>query len=326
MPYMPIFISFAATLILLAMFLRNKALLQIRDIPNERSLHATPIPRIGGLAIMFGVPVGWAAALVPSDWVLLFAVMLLVGISFIDDAKGMSIRWRFLAHFVAAILFVWAKIYPAVNPFICIFFVVAMVWIMNLYNFMDGSDGLAGGMALFGFGFFGAGALLAGAPDFAIMNFCIAAAALGFLFYNFSPAKVFMGDGGSVPLGFLAAAMGLSGWVKGYWPFWFPVMVFSPFVVDATVTVIKRLFRGKKIWQPHREHYYQRLVQMGWGHKKTALAEYALMFVVGMVALGSFQRGAPIQVAALCLVAIIYLLLSVLISQQWREHPARESA
>ena len=326
MAVMPILFSFAATLILLAMFLRNKALLQISDIPNERSLHATPIPRFGGLGIMFGVPVGWATALVPSDWALLFAVMLLVGISFLDDAKGMSIRWRFLAHFVAAIVFVWAKFYPAANPIFCIFLVVAIVWMMNLYNFMDGSDGLAGGMALFGFTFYGIGAWMAENQNFAIMNFCIAAAALGFLIYNFHPAKIFMGDGGSVPLGFLAAAMGLSGWVTGYWPFWFPIMVFSPFIVDATVTVIKRLFRGKKIWQAHREHYYQRLVQMGWGHKKTALAEYALMFTVGLIALLSFQRGTEIQIAALCVVAIIYLILTILISNQWRKHPARKSA
>jgi UDP-N-acetylmuramyl pentapeptide phosphotransferase/UDP-N-acetylglucosamine-1-phosphate transferase len=271
---------------------------------------------------MFSVPVGWALASVPSDWALLIAVMLLVGISFLDDAKGMSIGWRFLAHFVAATVFVSAKIYPSVNPIICLFLVVSIVWMMNLYNFMDGSDGLAGGMALFGFTFYGAGALMAGAPDFATMHFCIAAAALGFLFYNFNPAKVFMGDGGSVPLGFLAAAMGLSGWVKGYWPFWFPIMVFSPFIVDATVTVIKRLFRGKKIWQAHREHYYQQLVQMGWGHRKTALAEYVLMSIVGVTALLSFQQSIRIQALALSIVSIIYLIVIRLISSQWRNHPA----
>ena len=326
MTAMPILFSFATTLILLALFLRNKALMQISDVPNERSLHAAPIPRFGGLAIMFGVPFSWAAASIPSDWALLFAVMLLVGISFLDDAKGMSIRWRFLAHFAAASAFVYANLFAMINPLICVFLVVAIVWMINLYNFMDGSDGLAGGMALFGFAFYGIAAQMVGASVFATMNFCIAAAALGFLFYNFNPAKIFMGDSGSVPLGFLAAALGLSGWVKGYWPLWFPIMVFSPFVVDATVTVIKRLFRGKKIWQPHREHYYQRLVQMGWGHKKTALAEYALMVMVGTIALASFEQSPQIQIMAVCLVSIIYLLLSALISNQWRDHPARKTA
>jgi UDP-GlcNAc:undecaprenyl-phosphate/decaprenyl-phosphate GlcNAc-1-phosphate transferase len=326
MELISILVSLIVTANFLALFLRNKALLQISDIPNERSLHAAPIPRFGGLAIMFGVPAGWAIASVPADWALLFAVVLLVGVSFLDDAKGISIRWRFLAHFVAAMVFVHANIYPAVSLGLCIFLVVAIVWMMNLYNFMDGSDGLAGGMALFGFSFYAIGALSSGAASFATMNFCIAASALGFLFYNFNPAKVFMGDVGSVPLGFLAAAMGLSGWVKGLWPFWFPIMVFSPFVVDATVTILERLFRGKKIWQAHREHYYQRLVQMGWGHRKTALAEYVLMFTVGAIALWNLQQNGQTQTIILCLVAIIYLILTTMISYQWRNHPARKTA
>jgi UDP-GlcNAc:undecaprenyl-phosphate/decaprenyl-phosphate GlcNAc-1-phosphate transferase len=322
MTLMPILFSFAATMILLALFLRNKALLQISDIPNERSLHAVPIPRFGGLAIMFGVPAGWIAAFVPADWALLFAVMLLIAISFLDDARGMARRWRFLAHVTAAGVFVYVNIYPAVSPVICALLVVAIIWMVNLYNFMDGSDGLAGGMALFGFTFYGIGALMMGDLTFAMMNFCVAGAALGFLFYNFNPAKVFLGDGGSVPLGFLAAAMGLTGWVKGLWPFWFPIVVFSPFVVDATITITKRLFRGKKIWQPHREHYYQRLVQMGWGHKKTALAEYVLMLAVGLIALWGAHQSSIIQIAVLCLVSFAYSMLIAIISYQWRKHPA----
>lgn len=321
-----ILVSFASTLILLALFMRNDALLQISDIPNERSLHEKPIPRFGGLAIMFGVPIGWAVALVPSNWALLFAVMLLVSVSFLDDAKGMSIRLRFLAHFVAAALFIYSNIYPELNPIICFFLVVAIIWMTNLYNFMDGSDGLAGGMAFFGFATYGIAAQIVGASDFANMSFCIASAALGFLFYNFHPAKVFMGDGGSVPLGFLAGAMGLSGWVKDYWPFWFPIMVFSPFIVDATVTIFKRMIRGKKISQPHREHYYQRLVQLGWGHRKTALLEYALMLTVGTIAIWSFQQETKIQMIALGVVSALYCVLIYVISYQWRSHPARHAA
>jgi UDP-GlcNAc:undecaprenyl-phosphate/decaprenyl-phosphate GlcNAc-1-phosphate transferase len=326
MSAMPILFSFAATLLLLALFLRNKALLQISDIPNERSLHAAPIPRFGGLAIMFGLLLSWVIAVVPLYWALVLAVLLLIAISLLDDARGMPIRWRFFAHFVAASLFTYFYIYPSVNAFFAVLLIIGIVWTMNLYNFMDGSDGLAGGMALFGFSVYGIAAFTANAVDFATMNFCIASAALGFLFYNFNPAKVFMGDSGSIPLGFLAAAMGLLGWVKGLWPFWFPMLVFSPFVVDATVTILKRLFRGKKIWQAHREHYYQRLVQMGWGHRKTALAEYALMFTVGAIALWNLQQNGQTQMMILCLVAIVYLILTTMISYQWRNHPARKTA
>jgi hypothetical protein len=97
-----------------------------------------------------------------------------------------------------------------------------------------------------------------------------------FLLLNFSPARVFMGDAGSVPLGFLAGGIGIAGWRTVSWPAWFPLLVFSPFVVDASVTLARRMFmRRERFWHPHREHYYQRLVRMGWSHRRLALTEYA---------------------------------------------------
>jgi UDP-N-acetylmuramyl pentapeptide phosphotransferase/UDP-N-acetylglucosamine-1-phosphate transferase len=91
---------------------------------------------------------------------------------------------------------------------------------------------------------------------------------------------------GAVPLGFLAATFGILGWVKGLWSFWLPLLIFSPFIVDASMTLIKRLFRGERVWQAHREHYYQRIVQGGVGHRNTALLEYLLMLMVGGSAVG----------------------------------------
>ena len=99
-------------------------------------------------------------------------------------------------------------------------------------------------MALFGFTFYGIAALFAHNETLAMMNFAISAATLGFLFYNIPPARVFMGDAGSIPLGFLVSAMGLLGWQQGCWTVWFPLLVFSPFIVDASVTLIKRTLRG----------------------------------------------------------------------------------
>jgi UDP-N-acetylmuramyl pentapeptide phosphotransferase/UDP-N-acetylglucosamine-1-phosphate transferase len=95
----------------------------------------------------------------------------------------------------------------------------------------------------------------------------VAAAAAGFLCFNFHPARIFMGDVGSVPLGFTAGALGLVGWRSGAWPLWFPLLVFAPFILDATVTLLRRALRGEKVWQAHRSHYYQRMVQMGLGHR-----------------------------------------------------------
>ena len=98
-----------------------------------------------------------------------------------------------------------------------------------------------------------------------------------------------MGDAGSIPLGFLAAAIGILGNLVNAWPWWFPLLVFSPFIVDATVTLLKRTVSGKKIWVAHREHYYQRLVLLGWSHKKLAIAEYALMLACAASALYALE-------------------------------------
>jgi len=195
---------------------------------------------------------------------------------------------------------------------------LAIAWMANLYNFMDGSDGLASGMALSGFFFYGMAAWLAGNTEFALVNFSIAAAAAAFLVFNFHPARIFLGDAGSVPLGFLAAALGLIGWLQRDWPWWFPVLVFSPFIVDASVTLARRLLRRERVWQAHRDHYYQRLVRLGWGHRSTALAEYALMFACGALALAALALPAAMQAATFAAMVLVYLVLITLIERRWR--------
>jgi UDP-N-acetylmuramyl pentapeptide phosphotransferase/UDP-N-acetylglucosamine-1-phosphate transferase len=182
----------------------------------------------------------------------------------------------------------------------------------NLYNFMDGSDGLAGGMTVIGFGYYGLFAYLAGNSDFAVINRSIAAAALAFLCYNFHPARIFMGDAGAVPLGFLAAALGILGWLDQLWSLWVPVLIFSPFIADATVTITKRLMRGEKIWQAHREHYYQRMVQSGLGHRNTALLSYALMLAAGGCAVWAGGQDLTVQSRVAMAWGSIYLLFMFL--------------
>jgi UDP-N-acetylmuramyl pentapeptide phosphotransferase/UDP-N-acetylglucosamine-1-phosphate transferase len=284
MSYAPL-ISALVTLLVTAILLSSKLGRAIKDIPNERSLHKTPIPRVGGVGLIAGVLVGWATLFHSLSLWTVLPLLLLFSLSLIDDIRGLSVRIRFLVHFVAAASVVWSEGLFALNVFWAVATVLMIVWVINLYNFMDGSDGLAGGMAFFGFSSYGAAALMGGDEALAITCFAVSTAALGFLYFNFYPAKVFMGDAGSIPLGFLAAAIGVVGWHKNLWPIWFPVMVFSPFVLDATVTLFKRALRGERVWQAHREHYYQRLVQLGVGHRNTALIEYVLMGAAGISAL-----------------------------------------
>lgn len=132
-----------------------------------------------------------------------------------------------------------------------------------------------------------------------------------------------MGDVGSIPLGFAAGVLGLTGWQHGSWPCWFPMLVFSPFIVDASITLFKRLLRGEKVWQAHRSHYYQRLILMGWAHRKTALAEYILMLAVSCCALLMLNKPAWLVATALISWSLAYLALVYAIDKRWSEmqHP-----
>lgn len=246
------------------------------DQPNHRSLHEVAVPRSGGIGILGGIVIGFAVALPPAIFWL--AVGGLACVSLLDDFRPLPARVRFLTQLVAAGLATWALVPAEWGVVAQVVAVLFMVWMANLYNFMDGSNGLAGGMAVFGFAAYALAASLAGQSDLAIWSACIAAAAGGFLAFNFDPARIFMGDVGSVPLGFLAAVLGLQGLQQGVWPAWFPLLVFSTFIVDATMTLLRRGFRREKVWLAHREHFYQRLIRSGWSHRRLALNAYLLMF------------------------------------------------
>lgn len=251
----------------------------------------------------------------------LLIALALAAVSFGDDLFGLPTVLRFGAHIAAAAGFLALAI-PGADPVEFLLLLLAIVWLTNVFNFMDGSDGLAGGMAVVGFGACAIAAYGEGVMWLAAVCVATASAALAFLTFNFPPARIFMGDAGSIPLGFLTGAVGVAGWQTGVWPLWFPLLVFSPFAVDATLTLCKRLRRGDKIWQAHREHYYQRLVRMGLGHRNTALAEYLLMAVCAGVALAVRDAPSRVQGASLAACAAGYVVLAVWIDGRWTRHAA----
>ena len=310
------FLAFALSAGLLAWLLRSgRAHRWALDQPNHRSLHTAPTPRVGGLGIVAGVLL---TAVLLGQGLLAGLLLPLAAVSWFDDRGHVSILVRLGVQFMAIIVWVLVQIPDGWLPGVAAVF--ALVWMANLYNFMDGSDGLAGGMAVFGFGACGVAAWLAGNGALALLTLSVAAAALGFLCFNFPPARVFMGDAGSVPLGFLAGAIGLAGWLQDAWPVWFPVLVFSPFVADATVTLLRRMARREYFWIAHREHYYQRLVRMGWSHRRLALAEYALMAACGGSALALLHAGNALQMLGLSLWAAVYAGVMLLIDSRWAGH------
>ncbi len=313
-------LAFALSLATVAVLVRIGARFAL-DHPSERSLHTTPIPRTGGLGIMLGVAAAWGVTGAPVPVPVWLGLLLVLAVSLLDDVRGMPVTARLGAHLAAAVMVVWSAA-PQLGPAGAVFVVLSIGWMTNLYNFMDGSDGLAGGMAAAGFGAYGIAAWLGGAPDVAMLNFCVAASAAAFLLFNFHPARIFMGDVGSIPLGFLAASLGLQGWTRELWAWWFPFLVFSPFAVDATVTLGRRLLRRERVWQAHKEHYYQRLVQMGLGHRGTALAEYALMAAVAASGLWGLGQGAAAQWLLLAGWGIALALLMLAVDRRWRQYRA----
>ncbi|MFM0078434.1 glycosyltransferase family 4 protein [Paraburkholderia sediminicola] len=295
------------------------------DIPNDRSLHVRPTPRVGGWGI---VPVAVAAILLvaPTLWCAAVAAAFLAAVSQMDDRRGLPARVRFAAHLIAVVAFV--SLYPAPVPWwVLAALSFLMIWLVNLYNFMDGADGLAGGMAFWGFAGYAVAALVSAhpMPELALASAALAGAAIGFLFFNFHPARIFLGDAGSISLGFLAGALGYWGWLGGTWPVWFPMLVFAPFITDASITLLRRLLRGEKFWQPHREHYYQRMVRSGIGHAGTACAWYAVMVTGIMLAVYALGRSPALQWGVVATWMVILFLMGVAVDLHWRRFQATVS-
>ena len=315
-------LSFVVALVSVRLLAGRFAALAL-DQPNARSLHEQPVPRTGGIAVLAGISVSFA--FLPSDYWLALVLGLLVGaVSLIDDLRGMPTGVRLAAHLAAAAVLVALTLGPG-NLLGILLLPIAVAWVTNLYNFMDGSDGLAGGMALIGFGAYALAALLAGNPSLAMLCAAISAAAAAFLTHNFPPARIFLGDVGSIPLGFFAGGLGVLGWQEGLWPLWFPVLVFGPFVGDATITLVRRLLRGERVWQAHRDHYYQRLVRMGFGHRGTALFGYAIMVACAAVALFGRTQSPVIQAVAFLGAAIGLAAIALWVDLRWLRF-SREAA
>lgn len=283
------------------------------DHPNVRSLHTKPTPRSGGVAIFASALIGFGVvavgfAVVPpstgflpkgfasgSIWIF-GSIVLVTTVSFLDDRVGLPIGLRFAVQAIAAVIVVWGVgltlpsiPIPAIKTVVLGGLAVPvsllfLLWMTNLYNFMDGMDGFAGGMTTLGFGFLAYFGWRAGHPFMMLTATIIAMSALGFLFHNFPPARIFMGDVGSIPLGFTGGTLMLLGLRDGLFDFWVPILIFSPFILDATVTVLRRAWQRQKIWEAHRDHYYQRLVLIGWSHRQAVLAEYGVMALCGGLA------------------------------------------
>ena len=279
-------IAACVAVIVLAALLASGLAQRVLDRPNERSMHAAPIPRIGGVGVLAGLVAAIAltrGALPAPAWAALATIAV---VSAVDDLRGLGAGTRLVLHLTAAATVAIATL-GGHGAAAVLLGALAIAWMVNLYNFMDGSDALAGSMGEVGFG---ACALAAAAGNYAPLAAAaaaIAGACAGFLVFNLPPARLFMGDAGSTTLGLLAGAIGAIGVERGLWSPWLPATLFMPFVFDATATLLDRARRRCRVWEAHREHAYQRLNLSGFGHRRTALAYGALMLANAAVALAA---------------------------------------
>ncbi len=314
--------AWVATGLILRLLTRERIL----DHPNERSSHAVALPRGGGLSVIGIVLPAWLAlglwVAVPTHgywWVLVGGVALAI-VSWIDDLHGLPPLPRFGVQIAAVALGLAALsqeglvfqglVPPALDSLAA---AVCWLWFVNLFNFMDGIDGLAGAEAAStGFGLFLV-AMVAGdmvAP--ALPALALAGVAVGFLWWNWHPARVFLGDVGSVPLGYLLGWLLLATAAAGNWQ----VAVILPlyFLADATITLLRRLARGAKIWQAHREHFYQKAVIRGMSHARVAGAVVAcnalliLLAVATVWPTGDVKPAWPLIAAALVVAGLLAYL------------------
>lgn len=283
------------------------------DIPNSRSSHSEPTPRGGGLAIVLTWFLGLAILIVFERFdprvglALLVGGALVAGIGWLDDRRGISAGARAVVHVLAAIWAVWClggfrslnvgATVVSLGTAGSVLAVVGITWLVNLYNFMDGIDGLAGGeamsVALVG------GVLLAhaGATGFALAVFSLAAAVAGFLVLNWPPAKIFMGDVGSGLLGYALAVIALASERAGAVPSLVWVVLLGVFIVDATATLMYRFLKGERWYQAHRSHAYQRAVQSGYSHRVVTMTVLGLNGALALVAVGAIVYPALLPTA-----------------------------
>ena len=263
---------------------------RVIDRPNERSSHSVPTPHGGGLPLFAALLLGVALAAVSGlTWdteylVLLGLVMVLVATGVVDDLRGLPVGLRFVIYGLCALV-ATDTLYPFfsvefafANWLLGALAAVALLWLLNLYNFMDGIDAFAAVQCIVACAGVALIALQRGA-DPAYMQFCllVLAAQIGFLCWNWPPARLFMGDAGSVPTGFLLGGLALLGGMRGYVPLACWAILLGPFIVDASTTLAWRMSTGQPFMRPHRMHAYQRLSRDLGGHRPVVLILIALL-------------------------------------------------
>lgn len=317
----------ALSLLLTAGFRRIAIARALLDIPNVRSSHDRATPRGGGIAIVlaFLSAAGLLCALgrmpVPPFASLAIGGLAVAAVGFIDDVRHVHPAARILVHFAAAFwalawiggfppLAIGAEVYEA-NAIGFLVGALLLVWLLNLYNFMDGIDGIAAAETVSVAGSAAVLLLAAGEWEISVWLLCLASSAAGFLFWNWPPARIFMGDVGSGFLGYALGVFALLTASAGWLSIWTWIILLGAFLADASVTVLRRMLRGDRWYAAHRSHAYQHAARRWGSHRKVTIG-VLVVNLVWLLPLAILSQAFPDAASWLVVVAILPLIGTVL--------------
>jgi len=303
----------------------------VLDVPNARSSHTSPVPRGGGLAIIITFYVflyiasGFSALPIGdlSLASLMFGGAIIAAVGASDDLHNMPAQWRFFAHLIAALIAlrllpvfpvieVFGRSFPLENIGIPVY-AICLVWSANLFNFMDGIDGLAGSEAITVLGCAALILFANGQSDWMLLLGFLSACVAGFLVWNWPPARIFMGDAGSGFLGFAFGILAIESSVSGAITLWTWAILLGVFIVDATTILIVRMTSGAKWYEAHRSHAFQILARRFESHRKVTVAVIVIN-LVWLFPLGYIASAYPYWGLACCAIAwtpLVVLALKV---------------
>lgn len=304
----------------------------VLDVPNDRSSHEIPTPRGGGVGIVLPV----LLALVAAPAILLgsgaglvaaAAVLIVAAIGWLDDHRPLGVKSRLVGHVAAGALVAFFAVDAAAHPFhVVVPLAVAGLWwvfwtvsSINVVNFIDGIDGIIGLQVLV-FGLYAIAATGMDVSPASVVGAALAGASIGFLLFNWSPARIFMGDVGSGSLGVAFVLLGVFTIIEAGWTAVHAFLPLMPIFVDEVLTMARRVARGESLSEPHRTHVYQRLVQAGFGHGPVAAFYGILAVACGAWGLMVPTNEVAFWVGAVVALVAVFVLLAAL--RGWAERRA----
>jgi UDP-GlcNAc:undecaprenyl-phosphate/decaprenyl-phosphate GlcNAc-1-phosphate transferase len=322
--FIPFFISFFTVLLVTPFVIKFAIWVGATDKPNERKVHQKVMPRLGGLAVFLGCIAGYFSSGLYNEKVsaISLGALIIVLIGMLDDKYQLSARWKFIGQLLVAILIVssgllieFIKIPGVISIDLGIWaYPLTIFWIVavtNAINLIDGLDGLATGVSLIAISTITLLAAMNGNVLIITIGLILIGSCIGFLFYNFNPAKIFLGDTGSLFIGYSISILSLLGLYKSVTLFSFivPIIILGVPVFDTTFAIIRRLVNKRPISSPDKGHLHHQLLSLGLSHRKTVLAIYGLSTIFGLAAI-LFSR--ITLWSSLFLLIILVILLEII--------------